>query len=182
MSVGSKLAGDGAARGGHGIGLLFRVGHGREGWGWKYGLNWFSAELERPPGPLGNDAPDFGRLRLIPVVAGYGYTHVMGRTRLSANLLGGYAFTSFRPNHAFAESYRTLRGVDAIDTSSSNTFILRPEVSLWYDVNEKIGFNVGVGYVIARPEVTIISALGRDRERFRADMFTIKAGFVYSVY
>ena len=96
--------------------------------------------------------------------------------------MGGYAFTTFVVRDTFDDSYRLSRGVASIDTSSSNVFVLRPEASVWYDVTDKIGFNVGAGYMIARPEVTVISSLGHDRRRVRADMLTIKAGLVYSVF
>jgi hypothetical protein len=178
-SISSKFAGASEARGGTGIGFLYRWGHGRQGWGWKYGINWYSAELGRP---LGDAQPEFGKLQVRPFLAGYGYTHLIGRTKVSANLMAGYAFTSFRLHDSFDQAYRDFRGVDSIDTSSSNAFVVRPEVSLWYDVNEKIGFNLGAGYVIARPEITVISSLGRDRQRVHADMFSIKAGLVYSIY
>jgi hypothetical protein len=178
-SVSSKFAGASDTRGGTGIGFLYRWGHGREGWGWKYGISWYSAELGRS---LEGTQSDFGKLQVRPFLAGYGYTQIIGRTKLSANLMGGYAFTSFSPHDSFDQAYRALRGVDAIDTSSSNVFVIRPEVSLWYDVSKKVGFNLGAGYVIARPEVTVTSSLGRDRHRVHADMFSIKAGLVYSVY
>lgn len=179
VSVSSKLASDPDAHGSPGIGVLYRLGHGRQGWGWKYGLNWYSAELDQS---LGGESQEFGKIRIRPLMGGYGYTHLFGRTKVSASLMGGYAFTSFVVHDTFDQAYRVTRGVESIDTSSSNAFVLKPQISGWYDINEKMGFNVSAGYMIARPSVTVITPLGRDRQSIRADMFTIKAGLVYSVF
>jgi hypothetical protein len=167
------------ARGSTGIGFLYRLGHGGDGWGWKYGLSWYSAEVDRD---LGGDARHLGRLRIRPLLVGYGYSHRVGSTRVTAKLLGGYAFTSFVVRDSFVREYRAAHGVASVDTSSSNTLVLRPEVSMWRDLGDKIGWTVSAGYIVARPGVTVISALGRDRKSVRADMFTVKTGLVYSVY
>jgi hypothetical protein len=161
------------------IGFLWRIGHGREGWGWKYGMNWYSTELDAP---VDGAMQPFGKLRVRPIYAGYGYTHIIGRTKLSANLLGGYSFNSFSMRETFNNAYRAAKGVDTLDTSVSNSFALKPELSLWYDMTEKFGFNVSTGYLIARPEVTVISAAGRERRRVSADTVSIRAGLVYSIF
>jgi hypothetical protein len=106
----------------------------------------------------------------------------MGRTNVSMSMMGGYAFTSFTRRGSFDTAYLATHGVGVNKTSSSNAFVLRPEVAVWYDVNKKLGLNVTGGYIIARPEVTVISSLGQDRQRVRADMFTVRAGLVYSVF
>ena len=178
-NVSAKLAGSSHAHGHNGVGLLWRLGHGREGWGWKYGINWFSAEIDRS---LGGESQEFGKLRIRPILGGYGYTHVMGNKKVSANLTGGYAFTSFSMHDSFDQAYRLTHSLGSIDTSSANTFVLKPEVSTWIDLSEKIGLNISASYMVARPQVTVISSLGRDRQRIHADMFSIKAGLVYSVF
>lgn len=55
-------------------------------------------------------------------------------------------------------------------------------MSLWHDVSRKVGLNVTVGYMIARPTLTVSTSMGVERQRVRADMFTVKIGVVYSVY
>lgn len=177
VSMKRALAED--SHGHNSVGFLWRLGHGREGWGWKYGINWYSVEIDTP---VGEGTQAFGKLRVRPILAGYGYTHVMGRTKVSANLLGGYAFNSFSVRDSFATAYRADRGVDSMETSPSNGLVLKPEVSMWYDISEKIGFNLNSSYLIARPEVTVTSPLGRERLRVSGDMLSIKAGLVYSVF
>ena len=57
VSVSSKFASDAEAHGTPGIGFLYRIGHGKQGWGWKYGLNWYSTEIDRP---LAGQTEEFG--------------------------------------------------------------------------------------------------------------------------
>ena len=125
---------------------------------------------------------EFGHLRIRPLLGGYGYTHLMGKTSLSMSLMGGYAFTSLTRRDTFDAVYLAARGVAVTKTSSSNAFVLRPEVNVWHDINKKFGLNVSAGYIIARPEVSVTSSLGEERRRVHADMFTVRAGLVYSVF
>jgi hypothetical protein len=60
--------------------------------------------------------------------------------------------------------------------------VVIPEVSAWYNVNEKIGLKVSSGYVVARPNVTVSSTAGLDKRRVRADNVTFKVGLVYSIF
>ena len=108
---------------------------------------------------------------------------MMKKTDVSMNVLGGYAFTSFKRRDTFDVAYRAAHDVvGPIDSSSSNTFVLRPEVSIWRDLNKKLGLNVSLAYTVARPEITVTSSLGEESRRVRADMFTIRAGLVYSIF
>src|SRR5207237_1549599 len=92
-NVTSHVPGEATAHGSSGVGLLWRFGHSSTGWGWTYGLNWFSTDLDRS---IGGRDTELGELRVRPFMGGYGYTLVFGPAAVSANLLGGYAFTSFR--------------------------------------------------------------------------------------
>ncbi len=112
-----------------GIGALWRLGHGSEGWGWTYGFGWYTLDLDES---IGAGAEGFGQLRVRPFLAGYGYSRVFGRARVSGNLLGGFALNSFNLRPAFADAYRQRLGAQSVD----------------------------LGYTIARPSVTIKSALG----------------------
>jgi len=161
-------------------GLIWRIGHGREGWGFDYGLGWYGADLKRT---VGSEPTAFGELRVRPIVAGYGYSKRLSeRYRVSGKLLGGYSFNSFKLHPAFGDTYARVSGVTVTDVDVSNAFVLRPEVSTWIDVTRKIGISLSAGYTIARPEVTITSSLGSERRRVRADMFTVRVGAVYSIF
>ena len=162
-----------------GVGLTWRIGHSKTGWGWHWGLSWFETHLERS---IGGITTNFGDLRVRPIMAGYGYTHVIGRTAITAKAIGGYAFSSMSLAPAAGEAYRDRLGAQSVTVDASNTFALKPEISVWYDINKKLGLNVSSGYIVARPHVTVNSSLGEDRRSVRADMFTFKVGMVYSIF
>jgi hypothetical protein len=167
------------SRGSAGVNFIWRLGQGREGWGYRYGLNWYSTYLERT---IGDTSTQFGKLSVRPIMGGYGYTHLMGRAAVSTNVLAGYAFTGFSMDSLAREKYRALVGGPNIHSDVRNTAVIKPEVSAWINLSDKLGANLGVGYMIARPEVTITSVAGRDRRRVVADTLMIKIGLVYSVY
>ncbi len=161
-------------------GLIWRIGHGGEGWGFDYGLGWYGADLKRT---VGAESTAFGELRVRPIVAGYGYSKRLSeRYRVSGKLLGGYSFNSFKMHPAFGDVYKRVNGAVLTDIDVSNAFVLRPEVSTWIDVTRKIGINLSAGYTIARPEVTTTTSLGSESRRVRADMFTVRIGAVYSIF
>ena len=155
-------------------------GQSHEGWGFKYGLNWFSTETDWP---VANQVTDGGKLNIRPLMAGYGYTHIMGRTSVSAKVLGGYAFTSFSLNPGTERAYQLNPGITSVEADSSNTFVLKPEISAWVDLGNKFGLHMSTGYMIARPLVSVKTSAGLERrERIDADRLQIKIGIGYSVF
>jgi hypothetical protein len=162
-----------------GVSLLWRFGQFKTGWGWHYGLYWFSTDLERS---IGGVDTEFGRLRVRPIMGGYGYTRVFGRTAVTGKVMGGYAWTSMRLSPLATDAYHNRLGAQTVTADASNAIVVVPEVSAWYNVNEKIGLKVSAGYVLARPNVTVSSTAGLDERRVRADNVTFKVGMVYSIF
>ena len=81
-----------------------------------------------------------------------------------------------------ADTYRRNLGVPTAEANASNTFVLKPEIGLWYNLNKKIGINVNAGYMMARPDVSIETAAGIETRQARADQFIMKVGVVYSIF
>ena len=159
--------------------LLWRFGDIQPGFGPHWGLNWYSLDIDRP---VGGATTELGELHVRPIMVGYGYTWLRDRHAISANLLGGYAFGSMKLSSSAADAYQARMGVQATDASASNTFVLRPEVDYWYDINKLLGLNVNVGYMVARPDVTITTSAGVDKRTARADQFQLRVGLVYSIF
>lgn len=179
LSVSSRQAIDSGTVGHTGVGFTWRIGHSRTGWGWHYGLGWYSTDLEQP---ITSGPTDFGELKIRPIMGGYGYTRVIGRTALTGKIMGGYAFNSFELHPTFDDQYRRLLGARTVTTDVSNTFVVKPEMSAWIDISRKIGLQVSAAFTLARPEVTVSSTLGSDTRHIRADVVTLKIGAVYSVF
>jgi hypothetical protein len=174
-----RVAPDALAHGDDGVGLKFRLGHADTGWGWQYGLSWYSTNLDRS---IGGRTTHLGELKIRPLLGGYGYTQSIGeRVSVTGKVFGGFAFTAFRITPEAIDAFYALPA-QGVRVDPGMTPIIKPEVTLWYDLNGKFGLGVDVGYIIARPRLTITSSLGRESERIRADAVTISTGLVYRIF
>jgi hypothetical protein len=158
---------------------LWRFGTTESGWGFHWGLNWYAVDVDRP---VGGAVTELGEIHIRPVMAGWGYTHVINKSAITVDLLGGYAFSSMSMTGAAVDAYRLRAGVQSVDADATNTFVLKPEIALWYDINAKLGLNINAGYMMARPDVTIRTNAGLDRRTARADQFILKIGLAYSIF
>ena len=170
---------DELARGHRSVGFLWRFGDGHTGWGWHWGLNWFTAHIDHP---IGGSTVELGKLQIRPFMAGYGYSYRHGRQLFTATLLGGYAFASMALAPVATDAYYDRLGARSLALDTSNTFVLRPGFSFWHDLDDKVGLNVSSAFLVARPRVTIRSTLGDQERRIRADTFQLKVGLVYSIF
>jgi len=176
----STRAAAGPENAGHvGVNLLWRIGQSKTGWGWHYGLNWFNTDLTRS---IGGVETEFGHLKVRPLMGGYGYTRVIGRTAITGKLMGGYAFSSMSLSPVAMDAYLNRIGGQAVTVKASNAVVVAPEVTVWYNINKKIGVRISGGYVIARPTVTVSSTAGEDERRVRADHVKFQVGLAYSIY
>jgi hypothetical protein len=164
------------AQGQLGPGILWRFKQTKPGWGFHWGLNWYAVTIERP---IEGVAMALGELHIRPIMAGYGYTKVIRRYAITADVLGGYAIASISLDQPAIDAYRGTLG--PASASASNTFVVKPEIGVWYDLSRKVGVNLNAGYMVARPDVTVVSATGTDFRTARADQFILKVGVVYSV-
>jgi hypothetical protein len=167
------------ARGQLGPGLLWRFGNAKPGWGFHWGLNWYAVKLERP---IGGSVTELGELHIRPIMAGYGYTKVIRRYSITAAVLGGYAFGKMTISDPAAAAYRRTLGVASAEANATNSVVFKPEIGVWYDLTKKVFVNVNAGYMMARPDVSIVTSAGADMRKARADQFMIKAGVVYSIF
>jgi hypothetical protein len=158
---------------------LFRFGRIDPGWGARVGLNWYAVDIDRP---VGGATTTLGELHIRPIMAGYGYSWSRGKNSISADLLGGYAFASMDISDGAIAAYQTRLGVRATDADASNHFVVRPQIDIWHDINKLFGLNVNIGYIVARPEVTVATSAGVDKRTARADQFQIRVGVVYSIF
>jgi hypothetical protein len=143
-------------------------------------LNWYAVDIDRPVGGL---ITELGELKVRPIMAGYGYSYRMNR-RLSVtgDVLGGYAFGSIGLVPSAVDAYERRLGAQSVTARASNTLVLKPELSVWYDLNKDFGLNVNAGYMIARPDIIVETTTGQDKRTARADQFILKVGVVYSIF
>ena len=179
IKTSDRASGQDYARGQLGPGLIWRFGESKPGWGFHWGLNWYAVKLERP---IGGAVTELGELHVRPLMAGYGYTGVIRRYSITAAALGGYAIGTIRISDPAEAAYRRTLGVPSAEANATNTFVFKPEVGVWYDLTKRVYVNVNAGYMMARPDVEIVTAAGRDVRTARADQFVLKVGVVYSIF
>lgn len=115
------------------------------GWRPDIGFGWTSRALEA--GIAG--APALATVRSKPVMGGIAYQQPVGQASLSLALVAGYSFNSLDLDETRTSPVRAV-GV-------SNSFAWRPSATLWYDVTNRVGLQVSIGYLATRPEVTFAS-------------------------
>ena len=180
MSVTSRLASASDAGGGADLGFELRIGHEEQGWTWQHSFfNWFNSGVHEP---IAGRTVALGQLRVRPIMVGYGYTWVRGRSAITADLEGGYTVNSFALDAGAVAEYSQRLGATRIDSGATNAFAVKPEIQVWYDLNPRLGLKLTGGYLVARPSVVIASSLGEDVRPVRADAFLITFGLVYSIF
>ena len=170
---------DSEAHAGNGIGLDWRLGHSPRGWGWDFGFGWYSADIDRL---VGGRTLELGELRIRPVLAGYAYTFSLSqKIAVKASLMGGFALTTFDLTPEARDALRPPGG-GSVDVGAGFTPILKPSGGLWYDLNDRWGLGVTVGFTVAHPTVTFRTSAGRDSRRIDADTLAISTGLVYRIF
>ena len=161
-----------------GIAIAYRWHSFQSGWGPTFGLDWHSTDFDETLGGL--DAP-LGSLRMRALLAGFGYTHHLGRFSASANVSGGYAFNHFTvARDAFPTFART--GVSLVGVHVDNSGVLKPNVAVWYDVLRHVGVGLSAAYLVARPQETITTASGIQEQHLKTDAFELTAGVTFGVW
>jgi len=179
-SVTTRVTTSSDTGGGAALGFEWRPGHATPGWGWQTSLfGWFDTDVQ---GLLATSTFDLGHVRVRPIMAGYGYTWVRGRTAITADLVGGYTLNSFRLDSTALAEYSRRLGAAAVASEATNAFAVKPEIQVWYDINRRFGLKLNGGYLIAHPSLVIRSSLGEDVRPVQADTFLITAGIVYSLF
>jgi hypothetical protein len=156
-----------------GAGPLVRLNP-KRGFGLAAGLNWFAANIDNPAGGDGK----FARLRVRPLMAGIAYTVGPDKALVSVSLVAGPSWNSID----FHDEYlRTVSGTPEIDVE--NSLIVRPGVSLTYNVAPRVGIIGFAGYMVNRPDVRYRDLTGRQFENeWRADSIVLSVGAVYSLF
>jgi hypothetical protein len=162
------------------LGFELRLGQEDPGWGVQTSIfGWFDTGIHES---IAGITSDWGNLRLRPIMAGYGYTWVRGRASLTADVGGGYSLNSFHLESAAVNQYAQRLSAIDIDSEATNAFAVKPEVQVWYDLNDRFGLKLTGGYLVERPSIVITSSIGRDERSIRADAFVVTIGVVYSLF
>ena len=151
------------------FGPLFRIGAGK-GLRPAVGFGWFDTTAH-----LDGTAPAVrGRLEVKPIMVGVGYNTQGDHLSVSVSIVAGAALNRLsvvRPNEH-----------PEIGFDIDNSFAWRPGISLWYDLNSRMAFNVFNGYLVSRPRMTIRTGEDVVSRRLSSNAFILTAGLAYKVY
>jgi hypothetical protein len=162
----------------NGIAVVYRWHSFHSGWGPTFGLDWHSTDFDQTLGAL--NAP-LGSLRMRALLAGFGHTRHVGRFSTSATVSGGYAFNTFTvANDAIPRFAST--GVSLVGADVDNSWVVRPDVAVWYDVFRHVGVGVSAAYLVARPDETVTTAASKQEQHLKADTFELTAGVTLGVW
>jgi hypothetical protein len=161
-----------------GFAFVYRLGR-PEGWRPAIGLNWFNTKFDTR---VAGDEVGLGELRVRPIMGGYGYTVRRGRLAATGSAVGGVAFNSFKEADAVRLAYAQLLDRTLLRISAGNSLAARGEISLWWDLNERLGLLGVVGYVVARPTISIVSDTGTEERRLKADSVKLQIGIAYGIF
>ena len=148
---------------------LVKIGSGR-GLGWAVGFDWFRADLQSLGGPAGVQT----RVQIKPVMVGLGYTVASDRFSVSPSILGGYAWNSL--------TITDTGTAVGLPVEVDNSLAWRPGLSLWYDINRRVLFNLSIGHVITRLQLTVVEGGRLEKRRARGDTTIVHAGLAYKLF
>src|SRR5580765_8016936 len=85
------------------VGFQWRLGHSEGGWGWRFGFNWYSTNIGAS---VAGTPVELGEMHVRTLMFGYGYTHKVCKSTMSASLLSGYAFNKSSLDDRVSAVYR----------------------------------------------------------------------------
>jgi NTE family protein len=159
----------------HGVGLAVRVTK-PDGIGFTAG---FGTESFDVPGAVGGADVTVGQLALRTLSGGVLFTRRAGPLEASAGLSAGYGFGGFTLDRVARDRYG-MQGFFGLEPDVTNTWVLKPSVSLWFNLNNRWATTVSASYVTARPTIKFGSGLP-DRQ-IKADAFGVAAGVGFKVF
>src|SRR5262245_15761293 len=139
-----------------------------DGWKFPVSLSWYSEDLS---GPSGNQ---FARLSMKGPYAGVGYGwHFGPRFSTTIAMQVGYSIN----NVTTVVGDRTaFTSGNPISVDVSNSFVLRPRWNTEYFLSKKLSFRTSLNYIIANPDVVVITAAGREPGKWRANALNASVG------
>ena len=150
------------------MGPTVRFGIGR-GLGPVIGFSWTRTDLVAPAG-----RGSLGCLNLRPVMGGVGYTFRRTRASATVSTVGGIAFNSLCDAVPASASDYALR--------AENSLAWRAGLSASYEASSRVALTSFLGYLVARPRLTMLSDGQLDTQVVQADTVLLSVGVLYKVF
>ena len=154
----------------------------RPGWGIAAGLNWFDADVDG--GFVGLDRR-LGKVNVRPLMAGVGYTALVGRLYITPSVVAGPAWNRLKVDDDLRDAFSVrgnLGGDDFQTKGHAVTLAVRPGVSATYAVAPRFGLTAFAGYLFNRPDFDVLTPTSQTRTPWKTDGFSLSAGIVVPVF
>lgn len=153
----------------------------REGlnFGLKAGLGYSNPDRSDP---IGGFETTTGTLRMVALMVGAGPSYRNGPLRIGMGVVAGPSFNKFTVDDAARVAYRDRLGATLNSIEVKNSFAARPDMSVWYNLTEKVGLHSSVGYTINRPVVETTVDGVKTRSRWTADRWSYQVGLAFGVF
>lgn len=161
-----------------GVVFLYHWHSFHSGWGPSFGLDWHSTDYNQTLGPV---TAVLGTLQTRALLVGYGHTKRFKHFTTSANLNGGYSFNGYSENFG-ARPIFASGGTQLVGVGVDNSWVARPDVSVWYDVFSHIAVGVSAAYLWSRPNMQIATSTSFNTQRLNADAFEFTVGVAVGVW
>ena len=131
---------------------------------------------------IGTQSSRLGDLRLWSFMGGIARTRVIKRTEASVGVAGGIGLGSFSPSLGARDAYGRL-GIFSLEGEASNTWLVKPQASVWYNLSDRLAATVSASYIFGRPTVRLSSpnAVPFDRQ-VTASTFSVGAGIGFKIF
>ncbi len=161
-----------------GLGLVGRLRRGT-GLGFSLGLAWSTSDVRTD---VEGEVVPLGAITVRPVMAGASYTRQFRRFALTAGIVGGRSFNSIAQTPAQQTIYREAIGAPDAYLTVSDSWVAKPGVTFWCELDNHFGAYASIGYAIVRPTVTTHSAAGQRGETINLSAGVTAFGFTYGVF
>ncbi len=160
------------------IGPLLRIKLGT-GFGPTIGFDWFSVGVRAM---AGRESLYLGTVRVRPIMAGVAYNWNRGKFWLGGSLVGGYAFARLTVDDRMRPAFRSALGTSFLSFSSTDSFVWRPQLGVWYDAAPRVGVTASIAYIGVRPTLATMTDFGTRKSTLHAACSVLTFGLVYGVF
>ena len=151
-----------------GLGAILRLGP-SAGLNPTFAFSWMKTRFAAGSGV----SPGTG-LSVRPVMGGVEYRVGDGRVSAAGSVVAGYAFNGLRIDTGDAGPERAI--------AVENSFVWRAGGSVWVDVTPRFGVNVFGGYLVNRPELTLLRGESVVNRRLDASTAIVSLGLAWWVF
>lgn len=133
-------------------------------------------------GTVSNERLRIGDLRLWSFMGGIARSAIAGRTEATIGISGGYGLGRLNPSLAARDTFGRL-DTFGLEGRASNAWLIKPQSSVWYNLNDRWAATVSASYVFAPSTIRFLSnGSSVYTQKVDASVFRVGAGIGFKVF